>query len=260
MVDTTTFPRPENWYAASRDGDSRDDGVRLYIISYLLTRTIVGVLGIALPAFLLFGEWSFLEASAQVRGSISAYYHSPVRDVFVACLCVIGFLLITYMAGKWRSVDFLVSFVAGVALILVALFPTERPNLAANAPACGSAPEPADCAPVQRRIGEARSEQIHYGSAAVAFGSLFLISLVFGRREQRFAKKPLVAWVHYACSAVIALGVLVIVVGELLDARSIWILTPLYVGEVLIVLAFGVSWLVKGADIRKALLPARRPA
>jgi len=257
MVDTTTFPRPENWYTPTGDGDARDSAVRLYIISYLFTRTIVGVLGIAFPAFLLFGEWTFLEASVQVRGSISAYYHSPVRDVFVAFLCVIGFLLITYMAGKWRSVDFVVSFVAGVALILVAMFPTERPNLAANAPACGSVPAPADCAPVQRRIGEARSERIHYASAAVAFGSLFAISLVFGRREQRFAKKPLVAWVHYVCSAAIALGVLVIVAGELFDAGSIWILTPLYIGEVLIVLAFGVSWLVKGADIRKALLPPR---
>jgi hypothetical protein len=183
-----------------------------------------------------------------------------VRDIFVAFLCVLGFLLITYMAGKWRSVDFVVSVVAGVALILVALFPTERPNLPANAPACGSAPQPVDCAPVQRRIGEAASERVHYASAAVAFGSLFLISLVFGRREQRFAKKPLVAWVHYACSAVIALGVVVIVAGEVFGAGSIWILTPLYIGEVLIVLAFGVSWLVKGADIRKALFPARQPA
>ena len=37
--------------------------------------------------------------SVHVRGSLSAYYHSSMQDIFVGSLCVTGLLLITYMAG-----------------------------------------------------------------------------------------------------------------------------------------------------------------
>jgi hypothetical protein len=55
-----------------------------------------------------------------------------------------------------------------------------------------------------------------------------------------------------ACGWVILAAVAWTVVGGLLNA-NIWKLTPLYVGEVVSVLAFGAAWLVKARDLRKAL-------
>src|SRR5438132_210540 len=95
MADLTTFAGTFNRSAAADE-----PGMELYVRSYLLIRTVVGVLGIALPLVLIVGESFFLKGSAEVRGSLSAYYHSPMRDFFVGSLCVIGVLLITYMAAR----------------------------------------------------------------------------------------------------------------------------------------------------------------
>src|SRR6266496_784753 len=82
----------------------RDPAV-LYARSYLLIRTVVGVIGILLPLAFILGEAVFLGGGVQVRGSISAFYHTSMRDIFVGALCVVGLLLITYMAGQVKRQD-----------------------------------------------------------------------------------------------------------------------------------------------------------
>ena len=99
-----------------------------YTRSYRVMRLVVGFLGVALPLAFIIGEAFFLRGSVHVRGSISAYYHSPMQDVFVGGLCVIGFLLATYMAGEFRTWDFWASLIAGLAVIGVVFFPTSRPG------------------------------------------------------------------------------------------------------------------------------------
>ncbi len=245
-----SFQRPADWYVR-RPGDPGQEGTRLYIVSYLLTRTVVGVLGLLLPIVLLVGEAFFLDQSVRFRGSISAYYHSPMRDVFVAILCVIGFLLMTYMAGQ-RNADFWISLVAGAAAVGVAMFPTDRPDLPAGAALCGTSPEPGDCAPVQRLLGEATSAHIHYTCAGIFFVCLAVLSFIFGIRETRYNNKPKLALVHYACGSVITLSLVLIGLGEIFGFRF-GPVAPLYLGELLAVFAFASSWLVKGWDLRKVL-------
>ena len=55
-----------------------------------------------------------------------------MQDVFVSGLCVIGFLLATYMAGEFRTWDFWASLIAGLAVLGVVFFPTSRPGLPAR--------------------------------------------------------------------------------------------------------------------------------
>ena len=81
----------------------------LYAHSYLMIRAVVGVIGIVLPVVFIIGEMFFLRTGVQVRGSISAYYHTSMRDLFVGGLTVIGFLLLTYMAGQKRRLDWWLS-------------------------------------------------------------------------------------------------------------------------------------------------------
>jgi hypothetical protein len=57
-----------------------------------------------------------------VRGSISAYYHSPVRTVFVGVLLVIGFALVAYQ-GRSGLEDLFLNM-AGMLAPFVAFVPT----------------------------------------------------------------------------------------------------------------------------------------
>ena len=248
MADLTTFAGTFNRSAAADE-----PGMELYVRSYLLIRTVVGVLGIALPLVLIVGESFFLKGSAEVRGSLSAYYHSPMRDFFVGSLCVIGVLLITYMAARVNA-DFWASLVAGVFLIGVAFIPTERPGISDTAPPCGTDPKPPDCASVQQLLGEVWSARIHYTCAAIALVSLAVIAFLFAWREKHFAESHRLYTFHLGCCIAIVAGLLLAVAGEA-HHFTIWVLTPLYIGEVVAVLAFGLGWLVKGWDLWKALVP-----
>ena len=129
-----TIPRPS-------DLSNRTDPAVLYAVSYLVTRAIIGILGVLLPVAFIIGE-AYLSGSVKVRGSLSAYYHTSMRDVFVAGLCVIGFFLITYLSGETKTRDFRLSLLAGVAVLFVVFFPTKRPDLAPDAPLCGVTPLP----------------------------------------------------------------------------------------------------------------------
>lgn len=106
-------------YTHSRYTGDRD---KAYTDSYRALRRAVGILGILLPFIFLIGD-SVIGGSVRVRGSISEYYHTPMQDIFVGGLCIIGFLLILYMAGEYKSLDFLASVIAGVAVLGVVFFP-----------------------------------------------------------------------------------------------------------------------------------------
>jgi hypothetical protein len=154
--------RLAGWVWASVRGGAVDrrptaltDRERTYIISYVWLRILVGFVGWLLPAVLLTGDATVLAAPLKARDSISAYYHSPMQDWFVGSLCVIGVLLIAYMIGAWRNFEFVVSSIAGLALLGVAFFPTERSNLQPGARPCEASPTPPGCSALEH--GSARS-------------------------------------------------------------------------------------------------------
>lgn len=247
---TDTFKRPDNM------GNKSDPAV-LYVRSYLLIRTVVGFMGILLPIALIIGEAFFLRGSVQVRGSLSAYYHSSMQDIFVASLCVTGFFLITYMAGMPRTWDFWLSLIAGVAVLAVVFFPTWRPGVPKGAPLCGDSPPPLGCSPVEQALGEALTARIHAVAAAVFILCLAVISFLFARREKVFNHSHIRNWLHVFCGSAILAAVAWVMIGGALEI-NIWKLTPLYLGEVISVWAFGVSWLAKGKDLRGILHRASR--
>jgi hypothetical protein len=238
----------------SRYPDDRRD--EAYTRSYRVSRLVVGFLGLLLPIVFIIGETFFLKGGVHVRGSLSEYYHTSMQDVFVGGLCVIGFLLATYMAGEVRTVDFWASLIAGVAVLGVVFFPTTRTGLTAGAPACGSNPEPPGCSFVEQTLGEHQTAVIHAVCAIVFILFLAVMSFLFATSEvlpqterlgvlsgpkPKVFRRPALFWTHIACTLVIlAAG------AWAFAGAGIWQLTPLYIGEVASVWAFAFSWLVAG--------------
>jgi len=93
-----------------------------YIISYLLLRQLIGILGIGLPFGLIFGN-KILGCEYWLQPSISHYYYSYMHIAFVGVLCVLGGFLISYR-GK-SPLENRVSNFAGAFAFLVAMFPTK---------------------------------------------------------------------------------------------------------------------------------------
>lgn len=247
--------------APDRLTDHTDEAV-LYRLSNLVTRAVVGVLGIVLPFVFIIGEAVYLRGGVHVRGSLSAYYHTPMRDLFVAGLCVTGFFLATYLSGETRTADFRLSLVAGLAVLGVVFFPTMRPNLLSGDPLCGVAPTPAGCSPVQQQLGEKLVAGFHFGFAAVFILSLAWLCFVFAKREDNRRHDARMATIVRACGWAILGAVVWAIVGGVLGL-TFWELTPLYLAEVISVWAFGLAWLLKARDLRKAIgasPPDRGPA
>lgn len=239
---TETFQRPDDLSA----GQSANV---LYARSYLLIRTVVGAIGVLLPTLLLIVDWLFLRGDVVPRGSISAYYHSPARDLFVGALCVTGCLLMTYMAAQASTWDFWLSSTAGVAVLGVAFLPTQRPGLTPQEPRCGAEPGvPPGCTRLQDALGETLVASVHFTCAAIFILSLAAICFLFARREQEHNRRLGRARFHRACGGLILLAVAWVAVGGLLEV-DIFGLTPLYLGEIVSVYAFGASWLIKGRDL-----------
>ena len=247
-----------NYPAARRD--------EAYTRSYRAIRLALGFLGIALPFVLIIAEASSLRGEVHVRGSLSAYYHTSMQDIFVGALWVIGFLLMTYMAGETKTPDFWVSLVAGVAVLGVVFFPTSRSGLQPGAPACESNPIPPSCSLTEHSLGEHTTAVIHAVCAVVFILCLAVMSFLFalsritrdgertraGSSQKTARRRQAVFWTHGACGVAILLAGGWAFLGRALHA-TIWELTPLYVGEVVSVLAFGLSWLLAAV----AIIPLR---
>jgi hypothetical protein len=222
----------------------------LYVRSYLLLRTAIGVLGLALPVLVVLGDMAL--ESAGFRSSLSSYYHSGVRDVFVGVLCATALFLITYKAFE-RNADNGFSTLAGVAALGVAVFPTSRPN------------DQVALTALQNLLGETRVAVVHFTCAVTFIGLLGVLSWFFGRREgnrpqdrggyrARFSP-AFWKWFHRSCAILIVLAMVFIALSK---ASGVLAAHSVLIGEVVAVCAFGVSWLAKGWE-RPVVWPSTTP-
>ncbi|MCH8906974.1 MAG: hypothetical protein IH840_07785 [Candidatus Heimdallarchaeota archaeon] len=78
---------------------------------------LVGIMGFVLPAALY-----YFSGETDLRGSMSSYYHTDSKPIFIGYLIILGFLLIIYQG--YGRIDNLLSVTAGLSAWAVALFPT----------------------------------------------------------------------------------------------------------------------------------------
>src|SRR5258708_14016070 len=102
--------------------------------SYLFLRSGIGSIGVALPVVLVIGA-ILVDQRFEFLDSMSSYYYSVMRDVFVGSLWAIGIFLLCY---QYDHLDDLVSTVPGFCPFCLSLFPTppySPPNTMNCAPA-----------------------------------------------------------------------------------------------------------------------------
>ena len=91
--------------------------------TYSSTRIGLGILGILYPLILWFIG---LLLGIELQGSISAYYHTDMRNVFVGILFIVGASL--YLYKGYSSTEDYVLDCAGLCAVGIAIFPTSCPT------------------------------------------------------------------------------------------------------------------------------------
>lgn len=211
------------------------------VLSYLALRKAIGLLGTFLPMVLCLGACIIFKTG--IQSSLSAYYHTRMGDVFVGTLCAIGVFLYAYRGYTQGSDnDDRVGNFAGVFAIGVALFPTDLSDgLAAPKTFAGIA---------------------HAVFAASFFLTLAYFLLVLftkshpdrPRTPEKKRRDRVYRVGGYTIIASIALiGILGaiktlgLVPWKVLQAVEAW--NPAFWLESIAVIAFGISWAVKGQAI-----------
>jgi hypothetical protein len=203
--------------------------VKSLLISELILRRVVGILGIALPFAVV------IAAGFIFQSSISDFYYTPSRNLFVGTMCAVGVFLCCYKGYDIK--DWVFCLVAGIAAILVALCPVAQEGDTI----------PAD----QVRSG------FHLFFAAVFLGSLAYLSLCqFTKtdpKKKMTAQKVERNRVYRACGWVMVACLLTIVLIDLPFTASLKsslkALNPVFFLESFSVIAFGFSWLTKGEGL-----------
>lgn len=235
----------------------------IYVRSYLWLRIGIGGIGLLLP-FALIVFVDLVEGdNPATRGSFSAYYWTGARDIFVGSLCVIGVFLVGYKfsAGSGSSAkESRMSTIAGIAAILVALFPTSRPTDGPDSfmPAL---------TPLQQTLTESLVRTVHYAAAATFILMLAYIVFHFAEAEgpnttrpahlvesQRFTPRQWQLF-HRMCGTAILLAVAALALIKLFNGPDRY---ALFIVELVATVAFSLSWFAKGAEWRilKLAVPA----
>ena len=198
-------------------------------ISYAGMRRFVGWLGFSLPFVLPIGYVIFF-SRRNFPGSIRGYYYTGMRNYLVAALCVQGVLFIAYDAYH-DKLDIWITNLAGIFAVGVAFFPTEPVAASAH----------------QKDIGH-----IHFVFAALLFTTLAVMALRFTKTNpdgNPTTQKSRRNIVYITCAALIAASMLVAFIANFLPTAIKQSMPSLFWFEAIAVVAFSVSWLVKGETI-----------
>ncbi|EWM19551.1 hypothetical protein [Kutzneria sp. 744] len=201
--------------------------------SYLYLRRAIGLIGVALPAVLIIGK--LLVEGGGLQDSISAYFYTDMRGVFVGSMCAVGAFLFSYRG--YDVIDDVAGNLAGVAAIGVGLFPTAPENPSSTAQVIG--------------VTHLVFASIFF--LTIAFFAIFLFRRTneMGPTERKLQRNRL----YLTCGVVIIACLLAIAaVHQFLQAQTAAIHPELWL-EAIAVMAFGFAWLTKGEAILGDVVP-----
>lgn len=198
------------------------------IISYMTLRKIVGILGISLPVVLVLGSF-LLDKPMHLQVSISAYYHTDMRNALVGIICGVSLFLLCYHGYEWQ--DSLASKLAGLFALGIAFFPTSLTNDKSD-----------------------MISRMHYITAGIffvilSFMSIFLFTKSAGDKTPQKIKRNRV---YRVCGIIMLVSVIGIPIDSIPSIHnSIVFLKPTLIFETAALVCFGISWLTKGEALFK---------
>ena len=211
------------------------------VLSYHRVRSALGLLGVIFPLLLILGG---LVVDGRIHPSVSDYFHTTLRDVYVGALCAIGVFLISYRGysrdeGEWLSDD-LIATVAGLSAFGVAFFPNESPTMQVETLS-------------QEMVGITLSPAFHYGSALLFFLCLSLFCYIKFPRTAKPFRRRIYLW----CGHMIWVAGLSIMAASYFKkagtaAQQAFVndYNLVFWAEAMGVWVFAVAWLTKGkADL-----------
>jgi hypothetical protein len=198
------------------------------VLSYLALRKAVGGIAFGMPFALAIPWW--VVCHHVIETSISGYYYTGMRNLFVGSLCAISMFLLCCRGYDWK--DELTGAVSAACTLGVAFFPT-----APNGEKTG--------------IGTA-----HYIFAVLLFSTLAVFFLVLfkmsAKTKTMTRKKRQRNWVYTVCGCVILASILLIgVLNHFNVTHLVGDLTPTFCFESTALIAFGIAWLTKGETFLK---------
>jgi hypothetical protein len=210
------------------------------VVSFVIIRRAVGILGIALPVVLYAGT-CLISNCPQLKTSISAYYFTIMGTYFTGTLCAVGLFMFTYR-GCYRN-EQVATNIASVLAVGTALFPTNSDHLV-------------DGCEIITRPDSAISNTFHYLFAASFFITLAYISIAaFPKLDpgKSFTKqKSQRNQIYRACGWIMLTSLALILA---LQIRAIKNVTEQYRPEFwlesITLWAFGIAWFVKGRTVLK---------
>jgi hypothetical protein len=208
------------------------------VVSYLTLRQMIGWIGLLMPIGVRLGALIF--EGIHTTDSISAYYYTGMRDVFVSTLVLGGALLTCYRTPAWH--DNVVAIVAGVSAIGIGLFPMS-PTFAAEIlqkyPEMGEA----KCYIIRGLLG------FHFLFVGAFFSlSFYLVYFRFSAFTPQIPTRQKVMRnkVYTLCGAAMFAAFITIGILAFMNKAS-----SIFWPEAVAVIAFAAAWLVKGQTILK---------
>ncbi len=176
--------------------------------------------------------WTALDSRVPLGGSLSAYYHTPARNLVVGAIVGVGVCLIAYRGystGENRVLN-----AAGICAIALAVFPTAAPGKPQNSPV----------------------NWIHIGSAIAFFGLVALAIILYSRSTLPLLP-PAQARAYHAvyvglCACLVVLPLAAAVVAAAVGPGSR--LLGLETGAIV---AFAAYWAVKTHELRRSEAESR---
>jgi hypothetical protein len=199
--------------------------------TFLLLRRAIGWIGTLLPIVVIVGDAAF--SSGPLPNSLSDYYYTPMRNILVGALCVLGVFLLLYDVSV--RVDRWITNAAGIGVLGVAFLP-------------GSPPVP-HLTTSQEVIGN-----LHVFFAAIAFVGLSATMWRFAYAVSDGPDAPPPSprgALFYRVSACVMLGFVILSGVAILLPLSVQnAVLAIYDTEALAIVTFGISWLVKGRALQ----------
>jgi len=198
------------------------------VISYLTLRKIVGLLAISLVPVMVLGSFIF-DHTHYIQISVSAYYHTSMRDALIGIVCGISLFLLSY--NGYTKQDSIFSKLAGIFALGIAFFPTSETNDKSDT-----------------------TSTLHYLTSGVFFAILAYMSVFLFTKSTGIMtpEKKMRNRIYRICGITMAVSVIGIPIDSIPAVHNlIGFIKPTIILETIALVSFGISWLTKGQFILK---------